>query len=316
VIVGTKKNGAMSLYDVIALNPTQIKARQQTSQAQSIADPPHNETFDRNSAPDISIITQPAPKINPQNNPSAIDSAGRHLTPAQETFFADSVVRDKAGRLLPMYHGTGSSEFNVFDMYGGRFGLYGMGNYFTADKTVAESYAHSRGKGKQSTVYETYLNIKNPIDMDAAADLAQWKDAFIAFDLDDSLLVDVRKNSDAFTVLKEAMEADGVTVSDAAEIEMNMIEHMGYDGVTHIGGGIRNKNDTRRHRVYVAFAPEQIKRVNNANPTGAADIRQSIAGTRDIEAQLMKEIEAGDVRHVADEKKNFTQQKENFTSEQ
>jgi histone H3/H4 len=40
---------------------------------------------------------------------------------------------------------------------------------------------------------------------------------------------------------------------------------MGYDGITHIGGGRVNKTDGIRHRVFIAFEPEQIKSATGNN---------------------------------------------------
>jgi hypothetical protein len=56
---------------------------------------------------------------------------------------------------------------------------------------------------------------------------------------------------------------------------------MGYDGITHIGGGRFNKADDTRHRVYIAFQPEQIKDVGNAKPTDDPDIRYSLGELED-----------------------------------
>ena len=43
---------------------------------------------------------------------------------------------------------------------------------------------------------------------------------------------------------------------------METLMEMGYDGVTHIGGG-RVAQDGAKHRVYIAFEPEQVKSVFN-----------------------------------------------------
>ena len=43
-----------------------------------------------------------------------IDDLGRELTTAQQIFFANSKIRDEAGHLLTMYHGS-SYDFDVFD---------------------------------------------------------------------------------------------------------------------------------------------------------------------------------------------------------
>lgn len=59
----------------------------------------------------------------------------------------------KAGYTVKAYHGTSYGGFTVFDTYGGKFGLFGKGSYFTDDKNVADSYQQKsktcfRGKGE------------------------------------------------------------------------------------------------------------------------------------------------------------------------
>jgi hypothetical protein len=72
------------------------------------------------------------------------------------------------------------SVVKFFDTYGAKYGLMGMGGYFTDTPSIASEYA-STGQGKTPTVYKTYLNIKNPIDMDAvvgATNVKKWEEAF------------------------------------------------------------------------------------------------------------------------------------------
>jgi hypothetical protein len=102
-----------------------------------------------------------------------------------------------------MYHGTSSYGFTVFDAYGGKFGLFCKGSYFTDNPDVAESYTH-KGGGDSKGVYAVYLNVRNPLDMDAKADLSKWKKAFDDMDLDASYLDGVVTNEDAFKALNQA----------------------------------------------------------------------------------------------------------------
>ena len=44
-----------------------------------------------------------------------------------------------AGYPVKAYHGTSHGGFNAFDTYGGKFGLFGIGSYFTDNKSVADS---------------------------------------------------------------------------------------------------------------------------------------------------------------------------------
>ena len=200
------------------------------------------------------------------------DGVQYSLSPQQEEFFKDSVVRDENGNLKVMYHGTSSGGHTMFDPYGkARYGLFGAGSYFTDSKEVAESYTR-KGKGQRPQVYETYLNIKNPMDMDAQADPAQWKKAF-----PEATFPDSGTNEQFYRAMEEYFEDEQYPRWEAAEEAMMAIEDMGYDGITHIGGGRLNKADDTRHRVYIAFQPEQIKDIGNASPTSNPDIRYSLS---------------------------------------
>ncbi len=77
---------------------------------------------------------------------SARDSEGNQLTEAQQSYFADSVVRDTDGKLMVMYHGR-VSEFTVFDRaFASPDGNMGAGFYFTSSKTDADSnYGNENG---------------------------------------------------------------------------------------------------------------------------------------------------------------------------
>ena len=205
------------------------------------------------------------------------------LSEEQQKFFKDSVVRDESGNLKVMYNGTSAGGHTVFDPYGkARYGLFGAGSYFTDSKTIAESYT-KKGKGKSPQVYETYLNIKNPMDMDAAADPSAWAEAF-----PDASFPESGTNEDFYRAMEEYFEDNEYPRWEAAESAMEAIEVMGYDGITHIGGG-RVRADSERHRVYIAFQPEQIKSVDNKTPSADPDIRYSLSedsdGKRLTEAQ-------------------------------
>ena len=201
-------------------------------------------------------------------------SESNQLTAEQEEFFKDSVVRDENGNLKVMYHGTSKGGHTVFDTYGGQYGLFGVGSYFTDSKTIGESYT-KKGKGKNPQVYESYLNIKNPIDMDAEANPAEWQKVFDDVDFPES-----GTNEDFYRAVEQYCEDEMMYKWEAADMIRECIEEMGYDGITHIGGG-RVNADGERHRVYIAFNPEQIKNIDNANPTSDPDIRYSISEDSD-----------------------------------
>ncbi len=94
-------------------------------------------------------------------------------------------ILDKDGKPKHFYHGTSQGGFTEFDAYGhGKFGLFGIGNYFTENYDVAASYM-SKGSGTRPEIYSVYLKADNPIDMDANADIAKWQAAAEEVDFSD-----------------------------------------------------------------------------------------------------------------------------------
>lgn len=101
------------------------------------------------------------------------DSDGRKLTTEQKEFFKNSQIRvaekdgwkktiSPDGNLLPVYHGTNSGEFTIFDKgaigSANDSGWYGRGFYFAFDRSEASTYGRN--------VLECYLNVENPFFFD------------------------------------------------------------------------------------------------------------------------------------------------------
>lgn len=189
--------------------------------------------------------------------------------PAFKRWFGNSKVVNNEGRPLVMYHGTNKanadgSDFTMFDTYASAHGLMGQGSYFTDNKAVAQSYT-TKGKGSSPRVYETYLSITKPLDMDAVANPEQWKAQFS--DAAEQGYFDrmAKNTNEAYYRQAEEYFADEQFYRDeAAEMLVSGIEEMGYDGVTHIGGG-RMKADSVKHRVYIIFHPGQVKSATSNN---------------------------------------------------
>lgn len=143
----------------------------------------------------------------------------RHVNQQDSSFKANppSKVANVDGTPKKMNHGTSNSGFTVFDTYGGNFGLFGKGSYFTDNPEVAMSYT-KKGNGQDPGVYGVYLSIKNPLDMDAKADLKAWEQAFDDAGLDPSYMDGVVTNEDAFRQLKENLVYDGYVRWEAEDI--------------------------------------------------------------------------------------------------
>lgn len=216
-------------------------------------------------------------------------TAQRMVDEAAERAMPESKVRDENGKLKQMYHGTSAYGFTVFDYGKRKFGLFGTGFYFTDNPNVAQGYTR-KGRGTSQGIYDVYLNITNPLDMDAKADMTAWRKAFNDADYDESYLEGNETNEECFLALKEYCQDEGMYKHEAEDAIEGIISYMGHDGITHIGGGRYSSNDDTRHRVYIAFEQEQIKsaepvtRDNQGNviaPSerfneGKADIRWSV----------------------------------------
>jgi uncharacterized membrane protein len=182
-------------------------------------------------------------------------------TPAFRRWFGNSKVVDADGKPLVVYHGTNKTEggdaFTMFDAYGGNYGLFGLGAYFTENPAVASSYT-SKGKGSSPSVYAAYMTLKNPIDMDAPADARAWQKAFPDVDFAADYKPTGTTNEAYYRQAEEYQRDIDALKYEAADELQEALREMGYDGITHIGGG-RVKSEGVRHRVFIAFEPEQIK---------------------------------------------------------
>lgn len=109
------------------------------------------------------------------------------LTNAQKEYFKDSVVRDKEGNLIPMYHGT-PNTFNTFSYshIGTNGTACGAGFNFTSNRKTAEFYMKesdvivagisdgvhimipntNKKQEGEGMLVEAYLNITKPLSSD------------------------------------------------------------------------------------------------------------------------------------------------------
>lgn len=178
-------------------------------------------------------------------------------TEAFKKWFGDSKVVDEAGKPLVVYHGTSKSQngkaFTVFDTYASNYGLMGQGGYFTEKPEIASKYT-KKGKGSSPTVYPVYLSIGNAIDMDLKANPEKWINEF---DDIESYHEGGDTNESWYRAAEDAAQSQEIPMHEGAEIMQDGLRAMGYDGITHIGGG--RVGDGISHRVFIAFDPEQIK---------------------------------------------------------
>ena len=211
-------------------------------------------------------------------------------TPEFKRWFGNSKVVEPDGQPKVMYHGTSRSQagqpFSKFDVYASNYGLMGMGGYFTDNADVASEYT-SKGRGETPTVYPVFLSIKNPMDMDGAANANAWKQQFDGIE---NYHEGGNSNESWYRAAEAYMEDQQVPKYEGAEALQDAIRNMGYDGITHIGGG-RVKKEGVKHRVYIAFDPNQIKSVYNVGTFDPSTdeiqyMRRSVEGLTDAGKDL------------------------------
>lgn len=237
----------------------------------------------------ISDTMYKVPEIN--NTQKATDNQGRQLSKQQQEFFLNSKVRDKNGNLKTVYHGT-DTKFTIFNYdYLGKNGTAnGKGFYLADDINVAKSY--SDGKN----IIEAYVDIQKPLSIGKTT---ISENDYIKFlekvndKTNGSLFTDygdgekIQKNSNQYNEIinqfKEEYSYGGddvdlvlsilnsanITLEDGYRLLKNTI---GYDGII-VEANYKNNDDTISYTQYIPLTPEQIKNVDNINPTNNKDIR-------------------------------------------
>lgn len=204
-------------------------------------------------------ISENSGNVNPESTNTtkkfalpAKNSQGEALSEQQRAYFAESKVVDEQGRLLKVYHGTNNVEENStwnkstksFDTKREKFTVFKrqydeqIGHFFNSDVDNAGGYG--------STVYECYLNIKNPLIIEC-------------------------NNRDYSIIAYDGMIKDTYEWADYAYKK-------GYDGVIfkNIRDGVDYGAMAKSTDEYVVFNSNQIKNVDNLTPTKSADIRYAL----------------------------------------
>lgn len=224
---------------------------------------------------------------------SLTDNQGRTLTKEQQEYFKDSKVRDENGNLLTMYHGS-PSDFTIFDRSKAKAsGLYGRGFYFTSDGNMAKSLYEKGGK-----TYEVYLDSKNPLRLNQNnITREQFKKFVEAVAENEDYSIENYGTYDANEVtnmvygkgdFEAIQDINATAIGDMVEaVELfNEVNGTNYDGIEAIDQ-------------FVVFNSNQIKNIDNTNPTSDADIRYSL-GNQDI-APSRNDIYGSDIKLQVEE---------------
>jgi len=231
------------------------------------------------------------PKYSMQENINDTDSSGRKLSKQQQEYFKNSEIRDENGKLNIMYHGS-SKNFTVFDNKKSNYN-----NLIFFSESPSFSLEYSLGtRGKYDTEGEYYINGKK-LDYDWEKNLIKPKNEYL--DKTDwdiyiyPVYLNVEKLFDGFkneteklnfeNYLKEKYGMTGYELEnfvesvnsknefDAKEDEkfVSWAYDNGYDGIAVY------ETDDNNQRNIAVFNSNQIKSINNLNPSKNEDIRFS-----------------------------------------
>lgn len=196
-----------------------------------------------------------------RHSTSDYDSTGETLSPEQQAYFADSKIRDEQGRLMVMYHGTPSGNYEHFR----------SGTYFTPNREYADVYqnpgASSISYGKKQdapTTFAMYLNMEKPFDTRNPKERSIFMKEYY------------RKYGTGAPLSESGLPdwTDGMDLQEFIE-EMEY----DYDGLILDEGGVPDGDGDVKSRglSYVIFDPAQAKAVDNKTPTGDKRFRFSMS---------------------------------------
>ena len=226
-------------------------------------------------------------RVESENNSGSFnlshqDNQGRKLTKQQQEYFKNSKVRDENGNLKEVYHGT-PYDFNIFkyDKLGENTSSLGAGFYFTDKKQTDEEYARDGGNLKQ-----VYLDIEKPMSYGKttitkgeyanfikAVDKETKGNYLLDYDGIQNALMEYDYGGDDIDLVSAVQSSSGLTWEKTFEL---LRKTTGYDGIISKKGFLNNDET-----LYVAFNSNQIKNIDNINPTNNPDIRYSKKNNND-----------------------------------
>lgn len=186
------------------------------------------------------------------------DSEGRKLTKAQREYFRDSKLVDTEGRLLVLYHGT-TAYGEITKFRRGKYGWLGPGIYLASRRADAQKYADAMGEGN-GRLYELYANVTHPLVVTESNPVPE--------------ILLAAYGRESIYKARSAKQGNDTRIITPADIKK--LQAKGYDGI---------RWDFGLSTEVSVFSTEQLKRLDNTNPTEAPDIRYSLKGGGDIQRE-------------------------------
>lgn len=232
------------------------------------------------------------PEVGSFNLPET-DNKGNVLSSQQQEYFKDSKARDKNGKLEVLYHST-PYKFNVFNKNklgdNTSWDNTAFGFFVTSEKKFSERFRDINNENKKGYTKELYANIKNPIIHPMNA---HYK--YPVEQLDNILETYMKaiNNDEGLEYIKEVAEEDEVSLyeeymhmmvaEDAFEYasdERETLEKKGYDAVEFVEGRknilVDGSKSEEPVSSYAVFKSNQLKNIDNKEPTKNPDIRYSV----------------------------------------
>lgn len=226
---------------------------------------------------------------------SAKVAAKNLLSPEQEAFFKNSVVRDSEGNLIPVYHSS-PNKFSVFDdnMLGNNtsFENTGFGHFVSTDKDFSSKFKDINNTGVKGNTMELYANISNPITHPYYAGIK-----YNGKELDDIVenYFKATDNIGFLDTLKDYSKDEGQSLYDAymdltlgenpfefVSDERKLLQDKGYDAVELVEGRKNELVDGNKSDIpissYAIFDGSNLKSVGNKNPTRNRNIYLGLGG--------------------------------------
>ena len=260
-------------------------------------------------------IIPPTERFNEDTNDirySERDSEGNSLSAEQEEYFKDSKVRDANGNLKVMFQGTQNGGFTVFDRENATDGFF-----FTDSDVIAESYSDTSGRFTPSAdltldeinqrlrglyglyvketkkgyefedeIFKTFNDLRDYIQEEYSEIFEEGlaTNYAVYLNITNPLIVDA--NGSAWDEIQ--YNGKTYTTNEMAEIA----SEGGYDGLiinNIVDEGINEGMSDIEvpSTVAVAFNSNQIKSINNTNPTSNEDIRYSLRDLANDESQII-----------------------------
>ena len=228
----------------------------------------------------------------------SLDNQGRELSKGQIEYFKDSKIRDEEGNLLTLYHTT-DADFNEFDV--NKFGLNTGGK-------IKGIYLTDKALGVYGDkVIESYVNITNPVTIDSKNITKEQFAELLKGKVSESNIEGAWRyyqNANDLNILYAIQEQyrRNRNYQNNQEFYDNVKRITGYDGLIYSG----QQYYTNGMVSYVAFNSNQVKRVDNQNPTKNPDTRYSLSNQDNQGRTLSKEqVEYFKDSKVRDEKGNL-----------